>query len=425
MAEVAVFRPKWIFSVSLSNFTCVLFDSSRSGSKMSEEKGSWVEHVRTEHLSLAEKIVTCDWSWFDSLERKGIKRKFLEEYQLFILCKLVANDIHCSSSSGKFTLSPSQEVENIWREHILRPTIYHSFCVTLLKSRFGTTEEGLQECIINYSPELSDDLPEEIQQRRTRTVEYLKFLCPTWKTEEEITHTETQMEHKEEPENENEHNNHINTDHDEDQPHQEEKEESNLIEQLEEPNPQEQEEQQNETEIVGTEEELAADVEEEAEVEIGTEEMEGETDHEAANEQQLEEYEEEEEEFHEQGEETELQQEQSAYIPLEVEDDIEEEEELQNTNFFSGLFEEEDPLEEDSFIMIIRTATSGIRFAVEVTASMTIKGLVNKIAEMEDFPMEKLKLVFQGRVLDVNKKIRDYSKLLLPDTIVHLFVVHK
>jgi hypothetical protein len=393
---------------------------------MSDEKGSWVEHVRTEHLSLAEQIVNCDWSWFDSLERKGIKRKFLEEYQLFILCKMVANDTHCSSSSEKFTLSPSPEVENIWREHILRPTIYHSFCVTLLKSRFGTTEEGLQECIIDYSPDLSDDLPEEIQQRRARTVEYMLFLCPTWKNEEEITHPETQMEHKEEPENKNELNNHIHNDHEQDQSHQEEKEESNLNELLEEPNPQEHEEQQNETEIEAEEEPVADMEAEEAEAEVGTEEMEGETDHEAANEQQLEEYEEEEEEeFHEQGEETELQQEQSAYIPLEVEDDIEEEEELQNTNFFSGLFEEEEPLEEDSFIMIIRTATSGIRFAVEVTASMTIKGLANKIAEMEDFPVEKLKLVFQGRVLDVNKKIRDYSKLLLPDTIVHLFVVHK
>jgi hypothetical protein len=123
--------------------------SKRISSEISNRSDNWWENVREKDRPLAQKIVNgCDWSWTESI--KKIPKEWVQQYQLFILCKIVAKDTKLQEGRNRPFLSPSPEVGEVWREHLQRPVSYWTMCQALLSDN-GRPIEGL--LMIDRTPE--------------------------------------------------------------------------------------------------------------------------------------------------------------------------------------------------------------------------------------------------------------------------------
>jgi hypothetical protein len=142
--------------------------SKRNSSEVSNRY--WWENVREKDRPLAHKIVNeCDWSWTESI--KKLPKEWVQQYQLFILCKIVAKD-------KRLFLSPSPEVDEVWHEHLKRPVSYGTMCQTLLSDNGKPTTELF---MIDHTPESEEDDEEVKEERRERTNNYMDLLCSDWK----------------------------------------------------------------------------------------------------------------------------------------------------------------------------------------------------------------------------------------------------
>jgi hypothetical protein len=151
--------------------------NKRKASEISNRSDNWWENVREKDRPLAHKIVNeCDWSWTESI--KKIPKEWVQQYQLFILCKIVANDIKLQEGNKRLFLSPSPEVDEVWHEHLKRPISYGTMCQTLL-SDSGKPTTGL--LLIDHTPESEEDDEEIKEERRERTNNYMELLCFDWK----------------------------------------------------------------------------------------------------------------------------------------------------------------------------------------------------------------------------------------------------
>jgi hypothetical protein len=137
------------------------------------EESNWYEHVPGENGQLARKIVReCDWSWTNSLSE--LLKQFVPQYQLFILCKIVADDYSLKPGNDRFLLSPSTEVDLVWHEHMLRPQSYFTMCRHLLFNEPG-------EVVIGHSPVSANDSDEIKALRRDFTNTTMNIVYPKWR----------------------------------------------------------------------------------------------------------------------------------------------------------------------------------------------------------------------------------------------------
>ncbi|RYY87336.1 hypothetical protein EON63_04175 [archaeon] len=128
------------------------------------------EKVRPEYQAMAIHLEQdCDWDWIATCDEE-ITSQQLEDYQLFLLCKKLAHDIQLKHGASRLILSPPEDVENVWREHILRPQLYLGMCKVLTHDmeRDGKTDM----IMLHYYPEMSQDPPHMIKQRVATYLHY-------------------------------------------------------------------------------------------------------------------------------------------------------------------------------------------------------------------------------------------------------------
>jgi hypothetical protein len=151
--------------------------NKRQASDMSSRCDIWWENVREKDRPLAHKIVNeCDWSWTESI--KKIPKEWVQQYQLFTLCKIVAKDTRLQEGCNRLFLSPSPEVDEVWHEHLKRPVSYGMMCQTLLSDN---CKPGTELLMIDHTPESEEDDEGIKQERRERTTTYMELLCSDWK----------------------------------------------------------------------------------------------------------------------------------------------------------------------------------------------------------------------------------------------------
>jgi hypothetical protein len=80
-----------------------------------------------QHIEKAEMIAeNISWNWIPAP-----KLEFLLDYQVFLLCKIVANDLNYRDGNTRLMLSPTVEVDSIWHTHMLNPRAYQQMCTVL------------------------------------------------------------------------------------------------------------------------------------------------------------------------------------------------------------------------------------------------------------------------------------------------------
>jgi hypothetical protein len=136
----------------------------------------WWENVREKDRQLADKIVfECDWSWTESIPTLQVQQ--VHQYQLFILCKIVANDIQMKDGATRLILSPSEKVDEVWHEHLKRPVSYFQMCKLLL---WKNETSDYASCLVDHTPNSEEDAEDVKEVRRQRTRDYMDLICPNW-----------------------------------------------------------------------------------------------------------------------------------------------------------------------------------------------------------------------------------------------------
>jgi hypothetical protein len=97
----------------------------------------------------------------------------------------VARDFQRSKGSDRLFLSPpSIALDEVWHQHILRPSNYLKLCWTLLRDERVDTNDlsWIERFIIDHTPESANDKEQEKEMRRENTRQHMQFLCPGWLT---------------------------------------------------------------------------------------------------------------------------------------------------------------------------------------------------------------------------------------------------
>jgi hypothetical protein len=123
--------------------------------------------ARPQYKALASKLIhDVDWTWTASLS--ATQRAALPLYQLFLLCKIVAEDFSADGSSGRLQLSPTPLLDGLWHAHLLRPGKYLE-----MHKLLGLTK------IMDHTPQSARDNDEEKVLRLKELKDYMLFLVPS------------------------------------------------------------------------------------------------------------------------------------------------------------------------------------------------------------------------------------------------------
>ena len=88
------------------------------------------EKVNDKYIGLAKRLEEeCNWDW--AVQDESISAQQLQDYQLFLLCKVAANDVQLKPGACRLLLSPTAEEDRVWHEHMLRPQLYFEMCKVL------------------------------------------------------------------------------------------------------------------------------------------------------------------------------------------------------------------------------------------------------------------------------------------------------
>jgi hypothetical protein len=141
----------------------------------------WWTKVREEHRKQAEILEKeVDWSWATNPQiSDNIHPIHLTQYKLFLICKRLANDVVIPSDRSRSVLSPTYEINEVWRQHVMRPSQYLKMCSVLLRGYhvIGTTTTTSSEVnVLEYIPESENDAQEVKEKRVQRMMQYLCFL---------------------------------------------------------------------------------------------------------------------------------------------------------------------------------------------------------------------------------------------------------
>lgn len=90
------------------------------------------------------------------------------QYHKFILCKLESEDFEVAVN-GRFRLSPTSAIDEVWHDHMLRPVCYFAYMKWLCSGKPNVS-------IIDHNPDFENDSEAEIYQRLQRTKEVWRNL---------------------------------------------------------------------------------------------------------------------------------------------------------------------------------------------------------------------------------------------------------
>lgn len=121
-------------------------------------------------------VRNSDWSWFSSVSGKGTgevfnRRLHLKDYQMFLLCKVIANDLRPMKNGGeeeRFRLVPTPQIDHIWRSHLRNPVDYNKFCTRVVRMRSDHTDE-LSEFDLTKDEEKFSDSTENAERSKTKS----------------------------------------------------------------------------------------------------------------------------------------------------------------------------------------------------------------------------------------------------------------
>jgi hypothetical protein len=113
-----------------------------TGNNLQNICNNWVSMVNPLFQDIAFKLVNqVDWTWTSTSITK-----IPSDYQLFILAKIVSDDIEVSKQTGRSKLSRTIKIDEIWHMHLLRPSLYLNMCDIMLPNRITK--------IIDHTPDL-------------------------------------------------------------------------------------------------------------------------------------------------------------------------------------------------------------------------------------------------------------------------------
>jgi len=154
----------------------------------------WTERVEQKYEPLVDTLVNnCDWSWTNTarlINGRPVLASHIADYQVFILCKVITEDLKVDVETKRLRLSPTEQIDEVWHQHLLRPVSYYEMCRKLYeaKRKLDVVEgkggilvdrmiDGL-DCIIDHTPESSNDSEEMKYERYKVTKSYLLKVCP-------------------------------------------------------------------------------------------------------------------------------------------------------------------------------------------------------------------------------------------------------
>eukprot|EP01040_Poterioochromonas_malhamensis_P008356 gene8356-9040_t len=156
----------------------------------------WTERVDKKYKPLVDALVNnCDWSWTSTamlINGQPLTASHIADYQVFILCKLITGDLKVDSETKRLRLSPTEQIDEVWHQHLLRPVSYYEMCRKVYEAKQKLSldvEEGKgsllgdkvvdgSDYIIDHTPESSNDSEEMKYERYKVTKSYLLKVCP-------------------------------------------------------------------------------------------------------------------------------------------------------------------------------------------------------------------------------------------------------
>ena len=136
------------------------------------------ELVDTKYKTLANTLLhDCDWSWTQTarlVNGDPLTGAHIADYQVFILCKVIAGDLKVDAETKRLRLSPTRQIDEVWHQHLLRPVSYYEMCRKLHQTKEEAPSVGLNplDCLIDHSPDSSNDSEEVKNERYKRTKAY-------------------------------------------------------------------------------------------------------------------------------------------------------------------------------------------------------------------------------------------------------------
>eukprot|EP01039_Chlorochromonas_danica_P014650 gene14650-17133_t len=148
-------------------------DSDLQKALSRSSSSSWFDMVvNHRHRVLARRIVEgVDWSWTLSTPQHA---EYLQLYQLFLLCKFVAEDFKPSPSTNRLQLSPSPMIDRLWHAHMLHPGKYLEMHTKL---GFGASGK-MFPCLLEHQPEAANDSYEVKTKRMASLMGMMFYICP-------------------------------------------------------------------------------------------------------------------------------------------------------------------------------------------------------------------------------------------------------
>ena len=133
--------------------------------------------VRSQYQGLAHRLIhEVDWSWSIDLPIRQVE--LIPVYQLFILCKVIAEDFVTEDNPEpqNFQLSPPVMVSLIWASHRKAPASYYSMHKIL---GLVGVPGGKDRYICNVYDDKNGNIEEYRIKRLKAVKDYMIFLCPT------------------------------------------------------------------------------------------------------------------------------------------------------------------------------------------------------------------------------------------------------
>ena len=157
-------------SLSKDNYEALCEQIDSCMDILNDSVSSWELWLTTpQYSNLAHKLIhNVDWSWVSKTQLAA-----LSLYQIFLLCKIVAEDFQVNIKTGHLQLSPTPTIDDIWRSHVLRSSDYLNAHEVI----FG---DEIENKIIDYSIDqcIWKLEKEEIEDGLRGLRHYLFFLCP-------------------------------------------------------------------------------------------------------------------------------------------------------------------------------------------------------------------------------------------------------
>lgn len=111
----------------------------------------WTNRVQEKYQPYVNCLInSCDWSWTQTAKdsaRRRLTQAYIADYQMFILCKVITDDLQVDAETGRLKMSPTAGIDEVWHQHLLRPRIYFDMCYKLhqVKQQLDLSAEEVKE----------------------------------------------------------------------------------------------------------------------------------------------------------------------------------------------------------------------------------------------------------------------------------------